>query len=256
MAISLTQPVVGGNADAWGGLLNTNIAKLQDTLNGSDTANKATISPDFSSFKINNTNVIVSAAELNKLSGATVTTAEINIVDGSTSATATTLVDADRVVVNDDGTMVQVAMTDVATYINTDADLNGTTKIEEIVEKVTLQTTTSETINFDCKTQAIEFYTADQTADRTINFRGDSSTTLDTMLAVGESITVSIAMTQGSTAYYLSTYQIDGSAVTPKWQGGSAPDSGNASGVDVYTFVIIKTGSATFTVLASLTDFA
>jgi len=136
------------------------------------------------------------------------------------------------------------------------ATVNGTLDIEEVYEKVTTQTSTTGTITFDTTAQGVEFYTADQTADRTINFRGDSSTTLDTMLAIGESITVSIAMTQGSTAYYLSTYQIDGSAVTPKWQGGSAPDSGNASGVDVYTFVIIKTGSATFTVLASLKDFA
>jgi hypothetical protein len=45
------------------------------------------------------------------------TAAELNIVDGNTSATSTTLVDADRVVVNDNGTMVQVAMTDVKTYI-------------------------------------------------------------------------------------------------------------------------------------------
>ena len=51
------------------------------------------------------------------LDGATVTTAEINIIDGNTSATSTTVADADRVVLNDDGTMVQVAMTDIKTYI-------------------------------------------------------------------------------------------------------------------------------------------
>jgi len=193
---------------------------------------------------------------LNILDGVTSTTAELNIVDGGTSATSTTLADADRVVVNDDGTMVQVALTDVAAYVNTDADLNGTTKIEEVIEKVTAQTSTTGTINFDCLTQAIEYYTANQTANRTINFRGDGSTTLNSMLSNNESITVSIAMTQGSTAYYLNAYQIDGVAVTPKWQGGSAPSEGNASGIDVYTFTIIKTASATYTVLASLADYA
>lgn len=186
----------------------------------------------------------------------TSTAAELNIVDGDTAATSTTLVDADRVVVNDDGTMVQVAMSDVNTYITTDADLNGTTKIEEVVEKVTTQTSTTGTINFDCLTQAIEYYTANQTANRTINFRGDGSTTLNSMLANNESITVSIAMTQGSTAYYLNSYYIDDIAVTPKWQNGSAPAGGNASGIDVYTFTIIKTASATYTVLASLADYA
>ena len=56
-------------------------------------------------------------AELNILDGATITTTELNIIDGNTSATSTTLVDADRVVVNDAGTMKQVAFSDVATYI-------------------------------------------------------------------------------------------------------------------------------------------
>ena len=204
---------------------------------------------DATTFKIDGTEVTSTAAEL-------------NIVDGDTTATSTTIEDADRVVVNDDGTMVQVAMTDFETYFEsaldtlTDITLNGTTKIEEVLEKVTPQTSTTGTINFDCLTQAIELYTADQTANRTINFRGDSSTTLNSMLSTNQSITVSIAMTQGSTAYYLNTYQIDGTGITPKWQGGTAPSAGNASGIDVYTFTIIKTASATYTVLASLADYA
>ena len=57
-------------------------------------------------------------AELNILDGATTTYSELNIMDGDTSATGTTLVDADRLVVNDNGTMVQVAISDVKTYLN------------------------------------------------------------------------------------------------------------------------------------------
>ena len=132
----------------------------------------------------------------------------------------------------------------------------GTTSLVEIIEKVTPQTSTTGVINFDCLTQAIENYTADQTANRTINFRGDDSTTLDSVMANDESMTFSLLMQQGSTAYYLDAYQIDGTAVTPKWSGGTAPTEGNASGVDSYTFTIIKTASATFTVLASLTQYA
>ena len=62
--------------------------------------------------------VTSTAAELNILDGVTATAAEINIIDGNTSATSTTLANADRVIVNDNGTMKQVAMTDVATYTN------------------------------------------------------------------------------------------------------------------------------------------
>jgi len=75
-------------------------------------------------------------------------------------------------------------------------------------------------------------------------------------LATNDSITLAVLATQGSTAYYQSAMQIDGTSVTPKWAGGTAPTAGNANSIDVYTFTIIKTASATFTVLASQTKFA
>jgi hypothetical protein len=134
--------------------------------------------------------------------------------------------------------------------------VTGTTSIAEAIEKVTIDTSTTGTINFDALTQAVMFFNTDQTANRTINFRGDSSTTLDSTMSVGESMTFAVLMTEGATAYYLNTYQVDGSAVTPEWSGGSAPSSGNASSIDVYSFTIIKTASATFTVLASQTQYA
>jgi hypothetical protein len=75
-------------------------------------------------------------------------------------------------------------------------------------------------------------------------------------MATGEAITVVFLVTNGSTAYYNNAVTIDGTSVTPKWQGGTAPTSGNASSIDSYTYVIIKTGSAAFTVLAAQTKFA
>ena len=75
-------------------------------------------------------------------------------------------------------------------------------------------------------------------------------------VSTGESMSVTFLVTNGATAYYNSAVQVDGNSVTPKWQGGSAPTSGNASSIDSYTYVIFKTGSATFTVLASQTKFA
>ena len=75
-------------------------------------------------------------------------------------------------------------------------------------------------------------------------------------MATGESISVTFLVTQGATAYYNSAVQVDGSSVTPKWQGGTAPTSGNASSIDSYTYVLVKTASATFTVLAAQTQFA
>ena len=139
---------------------------------------------------------------------------------------------------------------------NKGLDVGGTLEIDEVMETVDLETSTTGTINFDFNTAAVANFTANQTANRTINFRGDASTTLDSKMSIGQSISAAVMMAQGSTAYYLNAYQIDGSAVTPKWQGGSAPTQGNTSGVDVYTFTIIKTASATFTVLATLAAFA
>jgi hypothetical protein len=128
--------------------------------------------------------------------------------------------------------------------------------IEEVVEKVATSATTSGTINFDVRNAAINNYSTNQTANRTINFRASSSQALNSFLDTGKSVTVTALMQQGSTAYYLNAYQVDGTAVTPKWSGGSAPTGGNASGIDVYTFTIIKTANATFTVLASVTQYA
>jgi hypothetical protein len=135
--------------------------------------------------------------------------------------------------------------------------LNTGLKVQEIKETVTASATASGTINVDALAGAIvNFPNGNQTGNRTINFRGDGSTTLNAAMAIGESMTFAIMMLQGSTAYYLNAYQIDGSAVTPKWQGGTAPTAGTVSSVDSYSFTIIKTAASTYTVLASLAAFA
>lgn len=113
------------------------------------------------------------------------------------------------------------------------------------------------TVSFDILTSTAWLYTTAASGNWTLNVRGDASNTLNSLLAVGDSVTVVFAVTQGGTAYYGSAFQIDGSAVTPEWQGGSAPTSGNASSVDVYVYTIIKTAATpTYTVLASQTQFA
>jgi hypothetical protein len=125
------------------------------------------------------------------------------------------------------------------------------------LEKITVSATAATgTINYDVLTQAVLYYTTNASGNFTMNLRGSSGTTLNDTLAIGETITVAFLNTNGSTAYYHSAMQIDGSSVTPKWQGGSAPSSGNASSIDGYTYTAIKTANATFTVLASVAQFA
>ena len=112
------------------------------------------------------------------------------------------------------------------------------------------------TIAYYPSTQSVLYYTSNASANWTVNLTFSSGTTMNTAMSTGQSLTVAFLVTQGSTAYYNSSVQVDGttSGVTTKWQGG-APSAGNASGIDVYTYTIIKTASATFTVLASQTQF-
>ena len=112
------------------------------------------------------------------------------------------------------------------------------------------------TVDVDISTSSVWYYTSDASANWTFNFRGDGSTTLNSLLAIGESVTTAFFVTNGSTAYYPTAFTVDSASVTPKWSGGSAPSAGNASSIDAYLFTIAKTADATFTVLGQQVQFA
>jgi hypothetical protein len=112
------------------------------------------------------------------------------------------------------------------------------------------------TIDIDLLTANTHFYNVDATGNQTINLRGSASTSVNTILATNDTITAVVMIQNGGTAYYPTVYQVDGNAVTPKWQGGTAPSSGNTNSIDAYVFTVMKSGSATYTVLASQTKFA
>ena len=120
-------------------------------------------------------------------------------------------------------------------------------------ERTTVSATAATgTVNFDAVTQGVLYYTTNASANWTLNVRGNSGTTLSSMLAVGDSITVAFLVTNGSTAYYQTAFNIDGVAVTPKYSGGTAPSAGNASSIDVYTYTIVKTAATpTYTVFGA-----
>ena len=115
---------------------------------------------------------------------------------------------------------------------------------------------TTGTINFSAKDQNVVLRTTNASGNFVLNIRGDASTSLNNSMATEESISIVFEVKNGSTAYYMTAIQIDGSTVSPVyWQGGTAPDSGNADGIDSYVINITKTGNAAFTVLASQTQF-
>jgi hypothetical protein len=126
-----------------------------------------------------------------------------------------------------------------------------------MMEKATITAAApSSTTNYDASTQTVQFYTTNATTNFTLNIRGTSTVSLNTLMATGQAMTLALLVNCGTTAYYPSTIQIDGSTVTPKWQNGTAITAGLVSSVNVYVFSIIKTASATYTVLGSQTKFA
>jgi len=177
----------------------------------------------------------------------TVSATELGYLDGVTSAVQTQL-NASATLT---GTQTLTNKTLTAPTIN-----NPTTNASILIspeERTTVSATAAATtVNFDASTQGVLYYTSNATANWTLNIRGTSSTTLSSILAVGDAITVSFLVTNGSTAYYQTAFNIDGSAVTPKYSGGTAPASGNASAIDVYTYTIIKTAATpTYTVFGA-----
>ena len=106
MAISVTKPTIGGSEDTWGTTINNALDVIVDAANGTT----GLIEPNLTqgSWQIGSTAITITAAEL-------------NVIDGDTAATSTTVADADRVVFNDNGTMKQVSMSDINTYIQSQA---------------------------------------------------------------------------------------------------------------------------------------
>ena len=159
------------------------------------------------------------------------------------------------------GTLSTVALSGTNTWTGTQSFTGSSSvlagSITNIVEPITVSATAATgTIALYPSTQSILYYTTSASANFTINLTFSAGTTLNTAMTTGQAITAVFMNTNGATAYYNNVVQVDGSTVTPKWQGGTAPTGGNASSVDVYTYTIIKTGSAAFTVLASQTKFA
>jgi hypothetical protein len=161
---------------------------------------------------------------------------------GATPLIAGDIIGGAMVLVEYDGTRFQL--------------LGATTNVfKYIVEPTTVSATAATgSINYDVAVQSIVYYTTNASGNWTLNFRGSSSQTLNSIMSTGQTISVTFMATQGATPYYNNAVTVDGTSVTPKWQS-IAPSFGNASSIDVYTYAILKTASATFTIFASQTKF-
>lgn len=171
-------------------------------------------------------------------------TASTGLTGGGTSGTVTVAIDSTVTTLTGVQTLTNKTLT--TPLLN-----NAIVRAPE--ERWTVSATaTTGTVNFDALTQGVLYYTTNASGNWTLNVRGDGSDTLNSILATGDALTVAFLVTQGGTAYYQTAFQVDGSSVTPKWSGGTAPSAGNTSGIDAYSFTIIKTAATpTYTVLGA-----
>jgi hypothetical protein len=213
------------------------------TSNGTTWQSTAPVASGVTTISFGSTGLTPSTAT----SGAVSVAGTLAIANGGTGAT--TLAGANIPVTN-------AANTFTATQTFSGSTSVAAAKLTNAKEVATVSATAATgTIAYDVTTQSVLYYTSNASANWTVNFRGSSGTSLNTLMGTGESITVAFLVTQGATAYYNSAVQVDGASVTPKYQGGTAWTAGNASSIDAYTYTIVKTGSAAFTVFAAQTQF-
>ncbi len=156
-----------------------------------------------------------------------------------------------------DGTNFGVGLTPVVN--NGVLQLGSYAAIKSLVESATITgAAPAATTQFDLMTQAVQYYTSNATTNFTLNVRGNGSTSLNTVMQVGQSASIALMVTNGSPAYYMSAINIDSTAsgVTVKYINGTSLSSGNANSIDIYNITVIKTASAAYTVLVVQTKFA
>ena len=108
----------------------------------------------------------------------------------------------------------------------------------------------SDNTNINVEDGMVHLFTTAESTTSTPNIRYNGSVALNNRMSIGQSIVVTLITTANASAYS-ANITIDGSAVTERWIGGSAPDAGGSSGVDIHSFTIIKTANATFTVIGN-----
>jgi hypothetical protein len=68
-------------------------------------------------------------------------------------------------------------------------------------------------------------------------------------------MTFAVLVNHATVGYTASIHQVDGTTITPRWQGGTLP-SGSGTSTDIYSYTLIKTANAAFNIFAAQTKFA
>jgi hypothetical protein len=141
----------------------------------------------------------------------------------------------------------------------TSSRLSSNLKINiiQVLESANIYTTAiGGNVNIDIGNNTSYFFSANTTANVTFNLRGNTTTTFDTTVAIGQTASVAIALKQGDTKYKANVY-IDGVLQTPYWLGNSSPGYATTQqqSIDVYTYTVFKTAASTYSILAANSNF-
>jgi len=130
------------------------------------------------------------------------------------------------------------------------------TGLAYLLEKVTVSATApSGNVNVDMATQSVLYWTGNATANVSANIRGTATQPLNSLLATGQSVTAVLFLPNGASNFLVSNVRIDNTTVPVAYQGNAAPVLGNSNSIDIYSFTILKTASATYKIFASQTQF-
>ena len=171
----------------------------------------------------------------NLFGGATITGDKSGLTAITSNLIATNAVTSDKIA--SAITLNNVSVASVSTFLG------------QIVERANVTSAMSATLTVPSTDTGVIVFTANSSANATINFTGLGS------LPVGNLASYVVMVPNSSTAYYINTYQVDGSGVTVKWAGG-VPIGGTSANTDIYSFNIVKTSATpTYNVFASIQSY-
>jgi|9_EtaG_2_1085328.scaffolds.fasta_scaffold08046_2 hypothetical protein len=102
----------------------------------------------------------------------------------------------------------------------------------------------------------VHYSSSNAAAAFTYNLRINSSVSLNSVMAAGDTISFTLMHESNNASYYMTAFKIDGTTQSVKWSGGSAPSAATGSGIDVYTFSIMKLSDASFKSFGTFTNHA
>lgn len=248
------------------------------TAPGSDKSvvfNNAGVLSGSNNFKFDGANVTITGAFIGNISGS-------NVIGPVSSANVAYSVNASNVVgtvstasvafnvsgSNVSGTVNSANTATTAQTVTTNAQPNitstgtltslnvsGMSSVKEVKESFVADSTgPTGTVNLDVLDSAILYKTSNATANFTLNIRGNSTTTLNSILNTSESISVTLVYGVGTISYAPTTIQIDGSIKTVKYPSGAIPAPA-VSSTAVVTYSILKTNANTYTILGNYGSF-